>query len=46
MDQQFRRYSKNSYIIRPQCDLDIEDSEPIFPHDTLPHDNIPPHQVW
>ena len=41
-DQQFRRYSKNN----PHCDLDIHDSEPIFPHDTLPHDNTPPYQVW
>ena len=49
MDQQFRRYSENSqifYHISPHCDLDIEDSEPIFPHDASPRDNTPPHQVW
>ena len=48
IDQQFRRYSKNSHIliIRPHCDLDTEDIEPIFLHDTSPHDNTSPNQVW
>ena len=32
--------------ISPCGDLDIEDSEPIFPHDTLPDNNTPPYQVW
>ena len=31
--------------ISPCCDLDIEDSEPIFLHDTSPHDYTPPYQV-
>ena len=30
----------------PHCDLDIEDSEPIFLHDTPPHGNTPQNQVW
>ena len=30
----------------PCCDLDLENSEPIFLHDTLTHDNTPPYQVW
>ena len=48
MDQQFRRYSKNSHIlnISPHSDLDIGDSEPVFPPDTLPIDNTPPYHVW
>ena len=39
---------KRSYFdyISPRCDLDIEGSEPVFPHDTSPHDNTPPYQVW
>ena len=41
-DQQFGRYSRNSPI---HCDLDIEDSEPSFLPDTLPHDNTQPYQV-
>ena len=48
-DQQFRKYSKNKsyfHYISPCCDLDTEDSEPIFQHNTLPYDNIPPYQVW
>ena len=31
--------------ISPCCDLDAEDNKPIFPHDTLPHDNTPLYQV-
>ena len=44
---QFRRYSRKSYrdYISPRCDLDTEDSEPIFLHDTPPRDNTPPYQV-
>ena len=42
--------AKNSfcffYYISLRCDLDMEDSEPIFPHDTLPYKNTPPYQVW
>ena len=48
-NQQFRGYSRNSHIfyhISPCCDLDIEDSEPLFLHDTPPHNNTPPYQVW
>ena len=43
-DQQFRRYSKNSHIliISPHNDLDTEDSEPIFVHDTSPHGTTTP----
>ena len=44
-DQQFRRYSRNSHILLIQA-LDTEDSEPSFVHDTPPHDNTPPYQVW
>ena len=32
--------------LSPCCDLDIEVSEPTFPHDILPHDNTTPYQVW
>ena len=50
MDLQFRRFNffLKSYFdyINPCCDLDTEDSKPIFPHDTLPHDNTLPRQVW
>ena len=35
-DQQFGIYSRNNPI---HCDLDIDDSEPSFLPDTLPHDN-------
>ena len=33
--------------LSPPCELDIEDSEPSFVHDTQPHDtdNTPPYQV-
>ena len=33
-------------LFNPHCDLDIEDSETIFLHDTPPHDNTPPYKVW
>ena len=47
IDQQFRRYSKNSHIliIRPHCDLDTEDIEPIFLHNASFHDNTPPYST-
>ena len=32
--------------ISPGCDLDTKDSEQIFPHDTLPHNNTSQYQVW
>ena len=32
--------------IRPHCDLDTEDSEPVFLHDIPTPDNTPPHQIW
>ena len=30
----------------PHCDPELEDSKPIFLHDTLAHDVAPPYQVW
>ena len=27
-------------------DLDLDDGKPIFLHDTLTHDNTPPHHIW
>ena len=30
----------------PRCDLDIENSEPIFLHDTMPQGNTPPYKDW
>ena len=30
----------------PHCDLHLEDSKPIFLHDTLAHDISSPYQVW
>ena len=47
-DQQFRTYGKKySYFdyISPRYDFDIQDSEPIFLHDTSPRDDTPPYQV-
>ena len=35
-----------SDYMSPQCDLDLEDSEIIFLHDTLVHDDASPYQVW
>ena len=32
--------------VSPYCDFDIDNSEPSFVHDTPPHDNAPPYQVW
>ena len=28
------------------CDLDFEDTKPIFLHDTLAHDDASPYQIW
>ena len=38
---------KQSYFdyVSPRCDLDIEDNEPIFLHDTSPYDNTPTYRV-
>ena len=30
----------------PHCDPELEDSKPIFLHDTLAHDVASPYQVW
>ena len=30
----------------PRCDPELEDSKPIFLHDTLVHDDASPYQVW
>ena len=30
----------------PHCDLELEDSKPIFLHDTLAHDDSPSYRVW
>ena len=30
----------------PQCDLNLEDSKPVFLHDTLAHDDASPYKVW
>ena len=32
--------------ISPHCDPELEDSKPIFLHDTLAHDVASPYQVW
>ena len=32
--------------ISPQYDPELEDSKPIFLHDTLAHDDASPYQVW
>ena len=34
-----------SDYMSPQCDLDLEDSKPVFLHDTLAHDSISPYKV-
>ena len=31
--------------VSPCCDLDNEDTEPIFPHNTMTHDNTQ-YQLW
>ena len=35
-----------SDYMSPHCDLELEDSKPIFLHDTPDHDDTPPYQVW
>ena len=30
----------------PHCDRELEDSKPIFLHDTLANDDASPYQVW
>ena len=30
----------------PHCDIDVENSKPIFLHYTLAHDDAPSYQVW
>ena len=35
-----------SAYMSPHCDLELEDSKPIFSHDTLAHDDASPYQVW
>ena len=35
-----------SDYINPYCDLDLQDSKPIFLHVTPTHDDTPPYQVW
>ena len=32
--------------LTPHCDLDLEDRNPTFLHDTLGHDDAPSYQVW
>ena len=47
--EKFRRYGRNSVCFKdlsPHCDLDLEDRNPTFPHDTLGRDDAPSHQVW
>ena len=47
-DQQFRRYVRKSYFdyVILHCDLDLEDSKPIFLKDNLAHNDALPYQVW
>ena len=35
----------NSDQMSPHCDPELENSKPIFLHDTLAHDVAPPYQV-
>ena len=30
----------------PHCDPELEDSKPVFLHDTLAHDVVSPYQAW
>ena len=34
------------YYTNPHCDLDLEDSNPMFTQDTPTHNHAPPFQVW
>ena len=47
-DQQFRPYIKKSYFdyIICNCDLDLEDSKPIFLKNILADNDASPYQVW
>ena len=31
--------------VRPNCDFDLEDSKPVFLHDTLAHEDASPYKV-
>ena len=44
MDQQFRRYSKNSHIFSLTSDLEI--SKPICSHEAPAHNAVTPYYVW
>ena len=35
-----------SDYIRLHCDPELEDSKPIFLHDTLAHNDASPNQIW
>ena len=47
-DQHFRRHteSNNLTIQSLNCDLDLEDSKPVFSQDTPAHDDASLYQVW
>ena len=34
------------FYYEPHCDLDLEDSKPIFSHDILAHNDAPPYPGW
>ena len=50
----FRKISSSADMVEtvisdqtsPHCDPELEDSKPIFLHDTLAHDVASPYQVW
>ena len=33
-------------MLNPSCALHLEDSDPIFSHDTMAYDDVPSNQVW
>ena len=35
-----------SNYMSPHCDLELEDSKPVFMHNTLAHEDVTPYQVW
>ena len=47
-DQQFRKYIKKVifWLYYPNCDLDLEDSKPIFFKDNMAPNDASPCQVW
>ena len=47
-NQHFRWYIKKAYFhnIIINCDLDFEESKPIFLKDNLAHNDASPYQVW